>query len=219
MARVLPIILSFALVSAGPKKSASDLADEINQALKPFRAAAGVTLGIKKKTVSQLLGREKISKGTLSYRKGKVRIEMESPEASLLIMDGKTIWLETQLDKEFGGTVQVSKTKMGPIKKSNTLLASIFDNQRLTKEYKLVERKEIGEELRLSLEPRKPEGTEIQQLVLWLSSGDRRLKKLVYVDDRENEVTLELEKPKRLEGDLKKIFNYSPPEGAEVTEF
>ncbi len=96
MARVLPILFSFALISAGPQKSGSDLVDEISQALKPFRVASGVTLGIKKKTVSPLLGREKLSKGKMSYRKGKVRIEMEAPEASLLVMDGKTIWLETQ---------------------------------------------------------------------------------------------------------------------------
>jgi len=206
------------LVSAGPTKATSSVSKDLESALKVYRAKGGVSVGIKKKTVSTLLSREKKSEGKLFYKKGKVRIEMQSPEASLLIMDGKHIWLETKLDEEFGGQIQVSKAKMGPIKKSNTLLAAIFDHQQLLKQFKLSKRKPQGKGVGLVFAPKDPDGGEIQALELWLNE-EGRLSKIIYLDDRENETTLELGKPSPLDGGANGLFKYTPPKGAEVTEF
>lgn len=209
-------LLGFSLI--GGAKTGSVQA-EIDKALAPLRTKGGVELSLKRKSVNSMLAREKLGEGRLYYRKGLLRLVMKSPEESLLVVDGKTIWLESKLDKEMGGKTIVSKTSAGSLRKSKTLIAALLENRNLTKEFKLKKRKSEEGQVRFDFEPKDTADSEIQSLTVWLTKGGKGLSKVMYTDDKENEVTLEFGSPKALDDDADKLFRYSPPKGADVTEF
>lgn len=203
--------------SAGSANSPKGAQAEIDKALAPLQTKSGVELSLKRKSVNSLLAREKNGEGKLFYRKGKLRLEMQSPDESLLVLDGKTVWLETKLDKEMGGKTIVSKTSTRSLKKSSTLLTALLENGRLAKEFKLSKRKEENGEVKLDFLPKVADKSEIQTLSLWIDGAG--LRKVLYTDDKENEVTFEFGEPMPLDSKSDQLFVYKPPKGAEVTEF
>ncbi len=226
---LLSVFLALTTISArggaAPNKKAavnsakSDARSEIDQALKPLRKKEGVTVALKKRSVNSLLAKERISEGKLHFWQGKLRVETQSPDESLLVMDGKTLWLATKLPEEMGGKTLVSKTKARSFKKSNTLFAALLGDGNLFDEFKITDRSTIDEDIRLEMVPKIPESTEIQKLDLWLTTKERKLTKVVYWDDKENEVTFDLGEPKTINGNRQALFSYKPPKDAEVTEF
>ena len=224
--RFLPLLLTSLIgplgvadgVAAAAKSSAVKVNSEIEQSLKPLRQKDGAALRLKKRTTNSLLGREKNSEGRLYYRKGKLRLELKSPEDSLVVLDGKTLWLVTVLSADMGGKTMVTKTSARSLKKSSTLMAALIENQQILKEFNLSERKATGDDIHLKFTPKNKDG-EIQDLQLWLNPKAGRLKKVLYIDDKENEVEFELGVPEVVEGDPAKLFSYTPPKGAEITEF
>ncbi|MGE0761887.1 MAG: outer membrane lipoprotein carrier protein LolA [Bdellovibrionales bacterium] len=218
-----PLVLAGESAKAATKKiNSNSVKKEIEQALKPMRQKEGTSVAIKKRTTNSLLGREKKSEGRLYYRRGKLRLELKSPEDSLVILDGKTLWLATKLDEDLGGKTMVTKTSARSLKKSSTLIAALLENQQLLKEFKVSARKTDGEEVHLKFTPRLSDG-EIQDLQLWLNPKAGRLLKVLYTDDKENEVEFTLGEPGSLfsgfDSDPDQIFFYKPPKDAEVTEF
>lgn len=199
-------------------KPAITVTSEVEQSLKSLREKDGAALRLKKRTTNSLLGSEKKSEGRLYYRQGKLRLELKSPEDSLVVLDGKTVWLVTVLSADMGGKTMVTKTSARSLKKANTLIAALIENQKLLKEFELKERQVAGDEVHLTFLPKNSEG-EIQTLQLWLNPKANRLLKVAYTDDKENEVEFELGVPEVVEGDPAKLFSYAPPKGAEITEF
>ena len=223
--RLLPLLfVSFlspsGFTESGPKSTLQKpepVVSEIERSLKSLRQKSGAALRLKKRTTNTLLGREKKSEGRLYYKQGKLRLELKAPEDTLVIMDGKTLWLVTVLGEELGGKTMVTKTSARSFKKASTIMAALIENQKLLKEFNLQSRQVKGEEVQLSFLPKNKEG-EIQSLDLWLNPQAERLLKVVYTDDKENEVEFELGVPEVIESDSTKLFSYVPPKGAEVTE-
>lgn len=203
----------------GAQSKALSLEAEVNKALAPLRKSAGITVALKKKTVNTLLDKEKTSEGRLHYWQGKLRVETESPEESILVMDGKTLWLAQTLPADMGGKVLVSKTQAKTLKKSSTLFAALLGNGKPLKEFKLKDRRETDKKVHLEFVPKNEDESEIQKLDLWINGPDQRLVQITYWDDKENEVTFELGDIEKIKGDKTKLFSYKPPKDAEITEF
>lgn len=226
--RFLPLLLSALIGPFGLTDGTADakaktpssatVTTELEQSLKQLRRKEGAALRLKKRTVNALLGREKNSEGRLYYRKGKLRLELKSPEESLVVLDGRTLWLVTILDKDMGGKTMVTKTSARSLKKSSTLIAALLENTQILKEYKVLDRSVDGDVVHLKLKPKDKDG-EVQDLQLWMNPKSGRLLKVLYLDDKENESFFELGMPEDIEGDPAKLFSYSPPKGAEITEF
>lgn len=221
MKLLLGVFLALSASAGGaPGEKPKSLAkSEIDQALAPLRQENGVSVPLKKKSINNLLMKEKNSKGTLHYWQGKLRVETESPDETLLVMDGKTIWVVNKLPEDLGGQTLVSKTSARSFKKSNTFFAALLEDGKLLKEFKVKDRKVIETMIRLELVPKSPDDSEIQRLELSLQEPGQRLRQVTYWDDKENEVTFELGEVKSIEGDRKALFSYKPPKDAEVTEF
>lgn len=201
------------------KKSSVAAKSEIDKALAPLRQSEGVSVSLKKKSLNTLLMKEKISTGTLHFWMGKLRVETESPDETLLVMDGKTIWVVNKLPEDMGGKTLVSKTNARSFRKSNTFFAALLEDGKLLKEYMVTKRTAKADRVQMELGPRSPEESEIQKLELILGDAGRKLEKVTYWDDKENEVTFELGDVKTIYGDRKALFSYEPPKDAEVTEF
>jgi outer membrane lipoprotein-sorting protein len=220
---LLGVFLALATMGNGVKvaglSKAKSTQDEVDSALASLRQSSGVLVPIKKTSLNSLLGKEKVTEGRLYYWQGKLRLETDAPDETLLVLDGKTLWLATTLPEDMGGKTMVSKTSARSFKKSNTLVAALLENKKLLQEFKLKNRTVSTDEVHLEFVAKNGEASEIQKLDLWLMPSAGRLVKFKYWDDKENEVTFNLGDIKALDGDRKALFSYKPPKGAEITEF
>lgn len=190
---------------------ASPTAKDVERVLTRYRNSPAIQAKVVKTVEQEMLGESKSSRGDFYFSKGKMRLEITEPEKSTVVYDGMVIWVESRFDES---TIEVSKIKSKDLKKSDSLLAALFDKKKnALGSFKL---KDVKDGKVFSFVPKDRKKTEIQYLELELESGD--LKRVTYKDNLENSVSLVFSEFK--EGSVSKSkFSYSPPKGANVSVF
>jgi outer membrane lipoprotein carrier protein len=197
------------------KTELQDLAD----AFAKLQDAEVVSMKVNKKITSPWLTKPKEASGKLYFSKGKIRMKIEDPEPSLLVLAGKDIWLEEKQPKDFGGKIQVTHFKADRASKSSALLALLFGESEIWKELTLVEKKNTSGEVSFQLKPKDQKRLEIKDLKVVLSEKKHQLKAISYSDELENLTEYNFSSVKKSTTAKPELFKYSPPKGAEVTNF
>lgn len=191
---------------------AAPSAADVDGVFAKYRKAGGFQADVKKTVAQEVLGIETAAQGRFYFGKGKVRLEMDEPENSTLVFDGKTVWMESRLDAE---TIEVTKIKSGNLKKSDSIWTALFDKKTLAKSFKLKSAKKSGDMIVYTFLPRDLKKTEVRLLEVGLADGE--MKRVAYKDDRENRVQFDFDKLVK-EPAKAELFAYKPPKGATVTE-
>ncbi len=199
--------LTASVASAG-KLSSKD----VDAVLSKYREAEAFRAKVKKTVAQEVIGTENSGEGRFFFSKGKLRLEMGEPENTTLVYDGKTIWMETRLDKD---TIEVTKVKTKALQKNDSLLAALFEQKNILKSFTMISATEKDGKNVYTFEPRDKKKTEIR--ILDIALDGHELAGIAYKDDRENRVTFEFTDLVREAVPAKK-FNYKPPKGANVTE-
>lgn len=218
----LVVLLVPTMLSAKPGRATltakKPQAKEVNEILSGYRKAKAIKAKIKKTVVQEAMGTETKGQGEFYFSKGKLRMDMQSPEKSTLVYDGKVIWFESQIEGFDGGpaTVQVTKMKMGKLRKTDSLLATLFEEKDILKHFRLISSKTTKPGMNTFVfEPSDKSKTEVQQLEI--GTKNKNIDRIAYRDQVENKVSFEF-------SDLKKgavpatKFKYVVPKKAEVTE-
>lgn len=200
--------LALVAASAGAPASAKD----VDAVLTKYRKAEAFRAKVKKTVAQEVLGTENSGNGQFFFSKGKLRLEMSEPENTILVYDGKTIWMETRLDSK---TVEVTKVKSKELKKNDSLLAAIFERGDMLRTFKITKTRDIDGMKVFTFVPKDKKKTEVRELEIGLSG--KELGRIAYLDDRENRVTFDFTDLIRetISGEK---FAYTPPKGASVTE-
>lgn len=198
---------AFALAKADPTTALN----ELQSVLTRYREAKSIKTKVKKTVVQDLLGSETESRGNFYFSRGRLRLDILSPEKSILVYDGTHVWLESRIDK----TIAVTKIAAGQLKKSDSLLAALFEKKDILQSFKLLENKNVNGSQVFAFEPKDKKKSEVQYLELKIKEAD--LKKIMFKDQVENRVSFEFGKIKISEVSEQK-FTYKPPKGASVTE-
>jgi len=185
---------------------------EVDQVLSAYRKAKSIRAKVKKTVKQEFSGINNESEGMFYFSKGKLRMDFDKPEKSSLVYDGKWIWVESQLDPD---TIQVTKMKSAELKKSDSLLAALFERKDVLSTFKLIKRRSEGKQTVYEFSPKDKKKTEVQ--FLELSVGQGEMHKIAYRDQLENEVRFEFSDLAR-DGVAKEKFRYRVPKGATVTE-
>ncbi|HMN69767.1 MAG TPA: outer membrane lipoprotein carrier protein LolA, partial [Bdellovibrionales bacterium] len=186
----------------------------VDAVLASYREAQGVSSPVIKTVKQEIMGTETTSDGKFFFSKGKLRLEFKEPEKSLLVFDGKYVWLETYLDEK---TVQVAKMRSNDLKRSKSVLTAVFDKKNVLRDFKNVKTSEKDGRGTYAFEP-KNKKTENEVMFLEVALKGKELEKLTYKDNLENQVSFEFKKITRGEVAPEK-FSYKPPKKAEVTEY
>jgi outer membrane lipoprotein-sorting protein len=199
-------------VSASTKKPVeSSSTREIDGVLASYRQAKGIEAKVKKSVIQETIGTEMKSQGTFFFSRGKMRMEIVEPERSILVFDGKYIWLESRFDDSH---IEVTKMRAGELRKSNSILAALFDRKDVLKNFKLLNRKVDGEKKTFSFTAKDKKKNDVQSLEIALK--DKNLDRISYTDRIENKVTLEFSDVTKGALNADK-FVYKPPKGSDVT--
>lgn len=172
-------------------------------------------LTVERTVLSDLLGKETKSTGTLHVRKNRFRWDLEGKEKSVLVYDGKIIWLANYPPAGFDEPIQVIKTSMKRQKEDQTLFLLLTGEITPSKSFTMVSKKESKDLILMVVKPRQ-EGQGLHELTIELEK--KSLRSLSYKDDVNNLVTLKIEKREKLKNPSKELFQYKVPPGSEVNE-
>lgn len=204
---------------AGAKTEKFELS-ELTKVFKDLQKPVLVSMQVKKKISSEFMMRPKESEGELYFSKGKIRLSIEKPDPSLLILNGDDIWLEEKQPEEFGGTIQVSHYKSSKAEKASALLALLFGKSEIWNEFELSDKKVRDTTTSFTLNPKDKSRLNITELRVALDEGQpHRLKAVSFSDELNNLTEYEFSKIKTQKSAKSKLFKYTPPKGAEVTRF
>ncbi|WP_374076405.1 outer membrane lipoprotein carrier protein LolA [Bdellovibrio bacteriovorus] len=188
----------------------------LQKVTKKYRASKLVEMSVVKTVKSELLGKETKYDGKIFLANGKFRWENTTPEKTLLVFDGTTIWSEQTPPKEFGGPVQVAKGKVDKKTRSHILISALVGAD-LEKNFKIVKEEKVGELVRLDVTPIYDDLT-VKSLQVLLDPKENTMKEISYKDDIGNLTTMSFSNVKFQKKEKKNLFKYQPPKGAQVTD-
>ena len=83
----------------------------VDKVLEHLRSGKGFHSKLVKKVHSGQLGKDSESDGEIFFSKGKMRMEFEKPEKTLLVFDGELAWQEQEFDDGIKKHAIVTKMK------------------------------------------------------------------------------------------------------------
>lgn len=192
------------------------MADQLTEKLKPYRTTSGLKSEVKKEFYQEYKGSSDESEGEISLFKGRLKIRITKPQESqsLLVVNHKSLWLETPMGEGF--PVAVTKLPLENIKKSEGVWSVLIGKGAISKSFNVTsESGSNGKNVKYELVPKGKANYELTRAVLEFK-GDE-LAKLSYWDQMENRVSYEFKDWKKAKMSVND-FIYIPPKDASVTE-
>ena len=190
-----------------------------------YQKAKSVSMKIEKIVKIGLLSEKRKSYGTLCIAQGQVRLELQGSEKSLLLVNKKNVWVVTYPPADFpDAPLQVAKgdasSKKGQSKNAMSLLTvggflKLFSATGFHTE-------KNGERV-YTLTPLKGTSQDFKRAEVTLTKNASAIADLKYWDNRDNETHYVFQDVKFDATEFQdqkidaKLFDYSPPKGAEVT--
>lgn len=183
---------------------------------KKYRNAKLVEMSVEKTVTSELLGKETKYQGKIFLANKKFRWENTTPEKTLLVFDGTTIYSEQTPPKELGGVVQVAKGKVDKKTGSHILISSLLGAD-LEKNFKAVEKEKVENLVKYDVTPVSND-LSIKDLKIVLDSKELTMKELSYKDDIGNLTVMRFSNVNLPKKEKNSLFKYVIPKGAQVTD-
>lgn len=213
----LPVLVR----AGGPADSKADttVIPDIKMVVKHYQRAKSIKMQVEKEVYIDYLEQTKESKGELLFSKGRLRLNINEPEKSLLLMANNLIWHVNYLSDDMGG-LQVTQIKASKqLKQKNTLLAFLFDNVEVWDNFEVIESKEVNKLLAISLKPKNNNVLDdVIKVHLLLDRKNKLLKRIVYWDGLDNKTQFKFSSIDFKAPLNEKMFSYTPPKNVSVTK-
>lgn len=185
-----------------------------------YQKSKHIQMKIKKTIKLSLLGTEKSSEGKLQLSQGKMRLELEAPEKSLVVIDAKNIWIvkypESNSKSKFNKE-QIIKAPVGSKKAQEQSFVGLLTKGGLLKYFSVSGTQGPNEDKTIFLQPKK-EHTEFKRAQMKIDLDSKKIKKIKYWDELDNETSFEFSDITFNESVNIKDFQYQPNKQSEVVE-
>lgn len=149
------------------------------------------------------------SRGEVVFAKpGRMRWSYEAPEPSLVVSDGRTVWIHDPVAEE------AQELPLGPEFLSGAAIQFLLGDGRLAEEFEIAAQGCGAPEVRLLLTPRKDSSYERLELRVLARTGEIRA--TVVVDVLGNRTEVELSDVRADTGPAAELFRFDPPEGTRM---
>lgn len=194
--------------------------NEIKAIVGKYKDAQAVGMKVEKKIHLALLDETKSGKGRLWFSKGRLKVQIDKPEGSLLVVDNHTVWLESRLTDDPSSLVQVTKMKASQIRKSNALLAILFGDQAVWSKFEIITSHRQNGNLHLELRPQPgAKLLDVTKIKIVVRGPQTEIAEITYWDELENETNYRFSDVDFDVSLSAKDFKYVPPPDAEISEF
>lgn len=217
------LILSmiFASLSAFAATDATEMttkdAKMFNTAFSLFKGKNVAKVGVDKTVKMEVLDKTIESSGAITTGGRKIRWETETPEKSLILFDGKTLWTIQYPSEDLGGPVQVMKSKLDEKAKGQLLVRLMTSKDAPSKSFDVLKRTEADGGIRWDLKPKKEDAT-VKDFAVTVDASKKYLREIEYRDEIGNKTVLKFGRPEKVKDPGKKLFEAEIPKGAQVTD-
>ncbi|MEK6556270.1 MAG: outer-membrane lipoprotein carrier protein LolA [Bdellovibrionota bacterium] len=183
-----------------------------------YNSSSSVKSKVSKKVFLSMLDETKESEGRLFYSKQAMRLELLGEQKSLIVMNKDAIWLETS------GVVDGDKTQVTKIiakdlaRQSRAPIVLIFGQSKILSEFKVKSDTTANGVRKISLTPKDlKKWKDLQNFYAEVNIKGGVIELAQYEDELGNRTTFRFSNTEFNAGLDKKIFDYKPPQDAEVT--
>lgn len=188
-----------------------------------YQKTKAIKMAVEKKDTVAALEQTRTFEGTLWLTKGRFRLAVTSKDAnkdeSLIVADGKTIWLVTPPPKEFkGAKTQVLKAPMDSKRARSQGLLQMLTEGGVLKYFRVTGTIEGEKTITYFLQPDK-QSLEFRRLQIMVDKEKKAIVEMKYWDSMDNETAYSYE---NIEFDVKidnKLLTYTPPKDADVMNY
>ena len=211
------LIILFSTLAAsisGATEKPADSLKSLRETLVRIQKTKLVEFQLEKKVVSEIMGSEKTYHGRSFLQGSLFRFEIKDPDKSLVVFDGKTLWIVQYPNPGLGGPTQVLRGQIHGKQKEQMLLTELLAKGKLLDSFTLAKTGEDDSGQSFEGTP-KDKGFNLQKVNLTVKG--KELKKLEYVDDVGNKTSLNVIEQKLQADPRPELFRYKPEKGAQVT--
>jgi len=184
---------------------------------KRYQSATSVTMKVQRTTVLSVLGKEKTSKGELVLSKGRMRMELNEPNRSVIVIDGKNLWVADYPDPDFkSAAVQVMKGEINSKKGLEQSFVRLLTHGGILKQFMVSGVTESDNRLTYFLLP-KQHTFEFRRARLILSEDRKSIAELIYWDENDNETRMTFSNIRFNKKVPTDTFRFVPPKDADIT--
>lgn len=189
-------------------------AGSLESVVSQYRKAKLVTMEVSKTVKSKVLGKENKFFGKIYISQSKFRWDSEKPDKSQIIFDGETIWNVQPPDVDLPGPTQVAKSKIDNKSKNQIIVSTLISGDGLDKHFKTVKAEQKGSVTTYTLES-KTKDLGVKDVLI--KTNGKKITELNFKDDIGNETHFEFSSVEFSKKSKPKLFKYSPPKGAQVS--
>jgi outer membrane lipoprotein carrier protein len=206
-------LLPFTVAAAEPAADAACAAAVAERVQRRYDAVRDLRARFVQRTTSVALGSAAAdsleSRGEVVFAKpGRMRWSYESPEPSLVVSDGATVWIHDPAARE------AQELPLGPDFLSGAAIQFLLGDGRLVEEFEVDARGCGAPLVQLLLTPRRDSSYERLELRADAKSGE--IRSTVVVDVLGNRTEVELSDVRVNTGPAASLFRFEPPEGTRV---
>lgn len=192
-------------------------ADELlTQVEKKYQTAKSVQMQVKKTLKIELLGKEKISDGTISIRRGGYfKWVIKSPEKQEIYLTPKLVWI-ADFPQDATEKPNVLKLKKPQKNQSPAVVAFLMGKGQLSKNFKVTHKETVSEKTIYSLKAKSAHEI-VQELVVSINMKEKIIVNVEFKDAIGNKTHLEFLGITFNLPMAKKDFEFVPPKGANIS--
>ncbi len=185
-----------------------------------YKNAKSITMDLKKILTVQLLDKVSKTSGKVLFSKGRMRMEMDAPDKSLVVIDKKHIWVVNYPGTEFkNSAIQVIQAEVSTKKGRSQNFLGLLTQGGILKYFNVSGVLKTNEEEEVFFLQPNQASVEFKRAQIVVNPKTKRIMSLKYWDELDNETGYEftnVQFDQRLED---KNFVYHPPKNADITHF
>lgn len=208
------LVLGLSLQAFGETKDLS----LIKEAFDSYWSAGLVSMDVKRENIYSMLPK-KTATGKMYFSKGQLRLNIEDPTTSHLVIGDKVIWFaeKSDFEKDKWVVVKVAKDKA---KQAQAFFNLLFGDTGVTNKLELIGNNKVKDFESYILKPKKAsQFPGVTKLAIIFHQKTKEVMFLQYWDDLENKTSYELTNIERKEKSDKSLFKYTPPKNSDVTVY
>ena len=186
----------------------------LGQLDKKYQKNSGIHIKLKKTVESGILGTSKTSEGEVWIGQGKMRLHIIKPEASKIVADGTSLWIESPAPSDFKGSqTQVLKLCLSSKQVKSQGLFQILTKGGVLKHFQVSGVQKSKEQITYFLQPNKT-FLEFKRVNIVVNRQSSEIKTLKYWDQMDNQTLYSLIETQFNQNFKKTLFAYTPPKGS-----
>lgn len=186
-----------------------------------YQGARSVSMDLVKTLKLSALGRERKARGRVLVSKGRMRMEIDSPDKSLLVLDKKSAWLVNYPPEEFkGAAIQVVKANVSSKRARSQAIVGLLAQGGFLKHFSVVgvmATPATGASGFIYFLQPDAQLVEFTRAQARLTPDGKNLLELRYWDEIGNETALTFSNVRLNAPAPESAFQYVPPQDADVT--